>query len=100
MEMRTACVQRSFDKRVRVRVVTPRASYTTRSQTDRSLYRLRRVTDLTGDGEIVDRWLCDCPGFRYSGCCKHLGALERRATREGWQLSYPGIVSRSSTTVE
>ena len=31
-----------------------------------------------------DGWCCTCPCFEFTGCCKHLGAVERRAAREGW----------------
>lgn len=31
-------------------------------------------------------WNCDCQGYQYSGMCKHLGALQRRAEREGWNF--------------
>jgi len=29
-------------------------------------------------------WACSCPGYFYTGVCKHLGAVARRAAREGW----------------
>ncbi len=29
-------------------------------------------------------WACSCPGYFYTGVCKHLGAVVRRAEREGW----------------
>ncbi len=29
-------------------------------------------------------WACGCPGYFHTGCCKHLGAVQRRAAREGW----------------
>ena len=29
-------------------------------------------------------WACSCPGYFYTGVCKHLGAVARRAEREGW----------------
>ena len=29
-------------------------------------------------------WACECEGYFHTGCCKHLGAVERRAAREGW----------------
>ncbi len=29
-------------------------------------------------------WACSCQGYFHTGCCKHLGAVQRRAAREGW----------------
>ena len=29
-------------------------------------------------------WACSCLGYFHTGVCKHLGAVERRAEREGW----------------
>lgn len=29
-------------------------------------------------------WVCSCEGYAYHGICYHLGAVERRAEREGW----------------
>ena len=29
-------------------------------------------------------WACSCLGYEHTGVCKHLGAVERRAEREGW----------------
>ncbi len=29
-------------------------------------------------------WACSCPGYEHTGVCKHLGAVQRRAAREGW----------------
>lgn len=31
-------------------------------------------------------WACTCQGYRVTSFCHHLGALARRAEREGWQL--------------
>jgi hypothetical protein len=31
-------------------------------------------------------WACECEGYLHTGCCKHLGAVERRAEREGWDF--------------
>ena len=29
-------------------------------------------------------WACSCLGYFHTGCCKHLGAVQRRADRDGW----------------
>ena len=29
-------------------------------------------------------WACSCLGYEHTGVCKHIGAVERRAEREGW----------------
>jgi hypothetical protein len=61
---------------VRVQVVRPEREYRSRSQSQPGVvYRISR----TADG-----WACGCDGFHYTGCCKHLGAVARRAEREGW----------------
>ena len=33
-----------------------------------------------------DGWGCSCDGYRWTGLCKHLGAVALRAEREGWQF--------------
>lgn len=61
---------------VRVEVVAPGRQYRTRSQSQPgTVYAITR----TPAG-----WACNCPGFTYSGVCKHLGQVERRSEREGW----------------
>jgi hypothetical protein len=63
---------------VRVAVVVPQRHYVTHSQSDAGVtYRL----DRTRQG-----WTCECRGFQYTGCCKHLAGLQRRAEREGWDF--------------
>ncbi len=29
-------------------------------------------------------WACSCLGYYHTGVCKHLGAVQRRADRDGW----------------
>src|SRR5688572_24291585 len=61
---------------VRVEVVDPEYHYLSRSQSDPSaVHALIR----TPHG-----WACTCLGFAFTGCCKHLGQVERRSGREGW----------------
>jgi hypothetical protein len=31
-------------------------------------------------------WACSCDGYGFTNCCKHLGQVERRAEREGWDF--------------
>ena len=43
-------------------------------------------------------WACSCDGYLHTGVCKHLGAVERRAAREGWasgRLAPLATVARS-----
>jgi hypothetical protein len=61
---------------VRVAVVSEARRYVTHSQTEPGVtYTVER----TPAG-----WACSCQGYFHTGCCKHLGAVERRAAREGW----------------
>src|SRR4051812_40982956 len=63
---------------VRVAVVSEARQYVTASQsTPGTLYTIQR----TPVG-----WACSCEGYLHTGCCKHLGAVERRAEREGWRF--------------
>jgi len=67
---------RARQSRVRVEVVMPSRHYRSRSQSVAgSSYNL----DRTSAG-----WTCECDGYRFTGCCKHLAAVERRSEREGW----------------
>jgi hypothetical protein len=64
--------------RVRVAVVAEARSYISNSQSQPgSAYRIER----TRHG-----WGCECDGFRFTGMCKHVAAVERRAEREGWDF--------------
>ena len=69
---------RARQLRVRVGVVAEAQSYTTRSQSQPGVrYTMQR----TPAG-----WACSCQGYRQSGACKHLGQVERRSEREGWEF--------------
>ena len=71
---------------VRVEVVSEARRYTTRSQSNPGeVYTLKR----TPVG-----WACSCLGYEHTGCCKHLGAVERRAEREGWSFGSVAPLSR------
>ncbi len=39
-------------------------------------------------------WACSCQGYYHTGCCKHLGAVQRRAAREGWTFGADEAVAR------
>ena len=67
---------RAKEMKVRVEVVEPGQAYFTRSQSHPgTVYHITR--ERAG-------WHCECAGFIYTGCCKHLGQVERRSEREGW----------------
>ena len=71
---------------VRVEVVSEARRYTTRSQSNPGeVYTIAR----TPAG-----WACSCLGFYHTGCCKHLGQVERRAEREGWAFGHIAPLSR------
>ncbi len=63
---------------VRVAVVSEARQYVSASQsTPGTVHTMQR----TAAG-----WVCGCDGYLHTGCCKHLGAVERRAEREGWDF--------------
>ena len=67
---------------VKVAVVVEARKYVTASQSHSgTLYTILR----TPAG-----WACECEGYFHTGCCKHLGQVERRAAREGWAF---GIIA-------
>jgi len=39
-------------------------------------------------------WACSCQGYYHTGCCKHLGAVQRRAAREGWAFGVIAPLAR------
>lgn len=63
---------------VKIYVEVEARAYFTKSQSEAGVtYRMVR----SGQG-----WTCECQGFTYTGSCKHIGALARRAMREGWSF--------------
>ncbi len=71
---------------VKVAVVVEARKYVTASQSHPgTLYTLLR----TPAG-----WACECEGYFHTGCCKHLGAVERRAAREGWPFGVIAPLSK------
>lgn len=73
---------RAKDRSARIHVVTAGAAYVIRSQSDPTT---RHQVTRTGQG-----WVCSCRGFAFTGCCYHLGQLQRRADREGWHFGRVG----------
>ena len=63
---------------VEVRVVAKASVYTSRGQSRRGVRYTQRRTPAG--------WACTCDGYAHTGCCKHLGQVERRAEREGWDF--------------
>ncbi len=61
---------------VRVAVVVEARRYVAVSQSEPGLIRTIARTPVG--------WACSCPGYEHTGVCKHLGAVARRAEREGW----------------
>jgi hypothetical protein len=71
---------------VRVAVVSVARSYLSISQSTPGLtYRIERSRH---------GWSCECDGFRFTGVCKHVAAVERRSEREGWPFGVVAPLSR------
>src|SRR4051794_34611588 len=73
---------------VEVRVVAKASVYTSRSQSRRGVRYVQRRTPAG--------WACTCDGFAHTGCCKHLGQVERRAEREGWDFGAVAPLHRAA----
>ena len=74
--------------RVKVAVVVEASRYVTASQsTPGAIY----VQQRTPAG-----WCCSCDGFLFTGCCKHLGQVERRSERDGWDFVAIAPLHRAS----
>ena len=63
---------------MRVAVVSEARRYVTASQSAPGTIHAQERTPAG--------WACSCDGFLFTGCCKHLGQVERRAEREGWDF--------------
>ena len=73
---------------VRVAVVSEARSYVSASQsTPGTVHSMQR----TPAG-----WVCSCEGFMFTGCCKHLGQVERRAERESWDFGAVAPLHRAA----
>ncbi len=74
---------------VRVAVVVEARSYLSASQsTPGTAYRIERCRH---------GWSCECDGFLFTGSCKHLAAVERRAEREGWDFGQVAPLAQTAT---
>lgn len=73
---------------VRVAVVSEARRYVTASQSQAgAIY----VQERTPAG-----WACSCEGYLHTGVCKHLGAVERRSEREGWDFASVAPLHRAA----
>jgi len=71
---------------VRVAVVSEARRYVAAGQSQPgTLYAIER----TPAG-----WACSCQGYEHTGMCKHVGAVERRAEREGWPFGAVAPLSK------
>lgn len=76
---------RAYDNRVRVYEVEPGYCYWTKSQSGHGVYHVTRGPE---------GWECECDGYYYTGVCKHIAQVERRAEREGWRFGTIAAVIR------
>jgi len=73
---------------VRVAAVVHGSRYVSASQSQPgTVYQMQR----TPAG-----WVCSCEGYMMTGCCKHLGQVERRAEREGWDFGAVAPLHRAA----
>jgi hypothetical protein len=72
---------------VRVAVVVEASRYVTASQSQPGAVYVQQRTPAG--------WACSCDGFMYTGCCKHLGQVERRAERESWDFGGVAALHRA-----
>ena len=63
---------------VRVAVVSESRRYVSASQSQPGVIHVQERTPAG--------WACSCEGYFHTGCCRHLGAVERRSEREGWDF--------------
>ncbi len=85
-------MERTFSKPPEARQVEARARARTRGVKVAVVSEARRYVTASqsapGVVYAVERtpagWACSCQGYEHTGMCKHLGAVERRAEREGW----------------
>jgi len=73
---------------VRVAVVSEARSYCSASQSQPgTVHQMQR----TPAG-----WVCSCEGYIMIGVCKHIGQVERRAEREGWDFGAVAPLHRAA----
>ena len=91
-------MERTFSKPPEARQVEARARARTRGVTVAVVSEARRYVTASqsapGTVYAIERtpvgWACSCQGYEHTGMCKHIGAVERRAEREGWAF---GIIA-------
>ena len=85
-------MDRTFSKPPEARQVEARARARTRGVT------VAVVSEACRYVSAIERtpagWACSCQGYEFTGCCKHLGAVERRAEREGWRFGQIAPLAR------
>ncbi len=88
--------ERQFSKPLEARQVEARARARTRGVKVAVVSEARRYVTASqqqpGTVYAVEctpvGWACSCQGYEHTGMCKHLGAVERRAEREGWPFGH------------
>ncbi len=76
---------------VRVAVVSAARSYVSVSRSQPGMtYRIERSR--LG-------WGCECDGYRFTGMCKHVAAVQRRSEREGWVFGQVAPLDRTAPGV-
>jgi hypothetical protein len=73
---------------VRVAAVVHGSRYVTASQSAPGVVYVQQRTPAG--------WACSCDGFMFTGCCKHLGQVERRCERDGIDFGAIAPLHRAS----
>jgi len=76
---------REIDARARARRLRVRVTVVDEGQSYICGSRSRRGVTYTIQRTPVG-WACSCQGYLHTGACKHLGQVERRSEREGWEF--------------
>ncbi len=95
-------MERTFSKPPAARQVEARARARTLGVKVAVVVEARRYVTASqsqpGTVYVIERtpvgWACSCQGYEMTGMCKHLGAVERRAEREGWAFGTIAPLSR------
>ena len=95
-------MDRTFSKPLEARQVEARARARTYGVKVAVLSEARRYVSASqqqpGVVYAIERtpagWACSCEGYEFTGCCKHLGAVERRSEREGWLFGHVAALAK------